>query len=184
MNTLLLLVVDSEVKRECFMLNKSISYKVLLRIVGIVLIAFSLFWALSVAFPMFGAGDNLSGTLLWILWTRSPYGVSFPIGGVLTYVGLGLLFITLSSMRVKFAYWSLQLGVWLIGINVWFQQNNELDARLIPPLVTPFSFWPQMVVTLFCSLLLFALYVPLTRLLRRLFEATDAKTHVQAVPTR
>ncbi len=166
------------------MFNRSISYKVLLRIVGILLITFSLFWTLSVAFPFLGAGDNFSGTLLWLLWTRSPYGISFPIGGVLIYAGLGLLFIGLSSMRVKLVYWLLQLVVWLTGINIWFQQNNETDVRLIPPFATPYSFWPQMAITLICSLLLFVLYIPVTHLLTKLFEAPEKKMHVQTMPTK
>lgn len=165
------------------MFNKFISYKALLRIVGILLIAFSIFWSLSVAFPFLGAGDNLSGTLLWILWTRSPFGISFPIGGCLIYAGLGLIFICMSFLRVKLVYWSLQFAVWLIGINVWFQQNNETDVQLIPPFATPYSFWPQMVITLLCSLLLLALYIPLTHLLSRIFEVPDKKIHVQETPT-
>ncbi len=166
------------------MFNRSVSYKVLLRIIGILFLAFSLFWALNVALPFLGAGDNFSGTLHWILWTRSPFGISFPIGGFLIYVGLGLLFIGLSSMRVRFVYWLLQLVVWLTGINVWFQQNNETDVRLMPPFATPYSFWPQMVITLICSLLLFLLYIPLTHFLTRLFEVPEKKVRVQAIPTK
>jgi hypothetical protein len=89
----------------------------------------------------------------------------------------------MSFLRVRLVYWSLQFAVWLTGINIWFQQNNETDVRLIPPFATPYSFWPQMVITLLCSLLLLVLYVPLIHLLRRIFEVPDKKIRVQETPT-
>ena len=166
------------------MLNKSISYKALLRIVGILFIAFGLYCALSIIFSPLEADSNLSRTLLDILWFRGPYvyGGNFSYGGMLIYVGLGLFFLGLSSMRVTIAYWSMQVAVWLIGINLWYQQNGQTDVQLVPVLATPVTFWPQMVITLICSLLLFALYIPLTRLLKKLFDARD-EIHQQALPS-
>src|SRR3982074_2796630 len=98
------------------MLNKSISYKALLRIIGILFIAFGLYCALSIIFSPLEADSNLSRTLLDILWFRGPY----VYGGMLIYIGLGLFFLGLSSMRVTIAYWSMQVAVWLIGINLWY----------------------------------------------------------------
>lgn len=47
------------------MLNKSLSYKALLRIVGLLLIAAGLYFALQLAFMV--AGENIPGTLIMIL---------------------------------------------------------------------------------------------------------------------
>lgn len=154
------------------MLNRSLSYKTLFRIIGFVLIACGFFFALRTAIQFIGAGDNVTGAIIDIL---GPFGGSFPSGGALIYVALGLFFLGFSSMRAKMTYWSLQLAVWLIGINLWYQQNGETDLQLVPLLVTPLSFWPQMTITLICSLVLLVLYIPFTRLLRKLFETRDEK---------
>jgi hypothetical protein len=76
-------------------------------------------------------------------------------------------------MYTRIAYWSLQLAIWLIGINIWYQQSNETNVQLMPILATPLTFWPHMVVTLFCSLALLILYVPSIRLFRWLLEARN-----------
>lgn len=76
----------------------------------------------------------------------------------------------------------MQVAVWLIGINLWYQQNGQTGVQLVPVLATPVTFWPQMVITLICSLLLFALYIPLTHLLKKLFDARD-EIHRQALPS-
>jgi hypothetical protein len=154
------------------MLNRSLSYKTLLRIGGFVLIVCGFFFAWRTAYEFIGAGDNVTGAVIDIL---GPFGGSFPSGGALIYVGLGLFFLGVSSMRVRLAYWSLQLAVWLIGINLWYQQNGETNLQLLPLLVTPLSFWPQMTITLICSLVLLVLYIPLVRLFRKLFETKDEK---------
>lgn len=159
------------------MLHKSVSYNVLLRILGLLTIVYGLYNAWFPASVFLGGGDNLSGTLIEIL---GPLGGVFPRGGVLIYIALGLFFLGISSMRVPLAYWSLQLAVWLIGINLWYSQNGETNVQLVPPFATPLTFWPQMAITLGCSLLLFALYIPLTRLLSWLFETGRAKPNAPA----
>jgi hypothetical protein len=156
------------------MLHKSVSYKALFRVAGLLFIAFGLYHALSVAFSLAGAGENVSGILIAIL---GLYGGEFPYGGAFIYIGLGLFLLGLGSVRAKLAYWSLQVAVWLIGISLWYEQTGVTDVRLVPVFATPLSFWPQMVITLICSLLLFALYIPLTRLLARLLEAGNEHNH-------
>ena len=156
------------------MLHKSVPYNALFRVAGLMFIAFGLYHALSVAFSLAGAGEIVPGILIAIL---GLYGGEFPYGGAFIYSGLGLFLLGLGSMRAKIAYWSLQIAVWLVGISLWYEQNGATDVRLVPVFATPLSFWPQMVITLFCSLLLFALYIPLTRLLARLFQVRDEHSH-------
>lgn len=152
------------------MLHKSLSYKVLFRVAGVLFLALGLYRAVNIAFSPAESGNNLSRILLDIL---GPYGGEFPYGAAFVYVGLGILFLGLGSMRVRIAYWSLQIAVWLIGISFWYEQQSRTAVQLVPPLATPTTFWPQMAITLICSLLLFALYIPLTHLLRKLYAVWD-----------
>lgn len=150
------------------MFHKSLSYIALFRIAGMLFLIFGLYHAYTVASVLLTGGENIPGTLIGVL---GPFGGEFPYGAPLIYIAIGLLCLGLSSTRAKIAYWSLQLAVWLTGINLWYQQQGRIEVRLLPPLATPTTFWPQMVITLLCSLLLLALYIPVTRLLKRLYEA-------------
>ena len=152
------------------MLNKSLSYKILLRMIGLLLIVYGLYTALRIAILFMQSGDNVSTTLLEII---GPVGGSFSPGGVLTCIALGLFFLGLSSMHVRIAYWSLQVAIWLIGINMWYQQDSVTDVQLVPPLATPTTFWPQMVITLICSLVLLVLYIPFIHFFRWFFKASN-----------
>lgn len=158
------------------MLHKSLSYIALFRIAGILFVLFGLYHAYTVAAITLGAGENIPGTLIGIL---GPFGGEFPYGAPLIYIALGLFCLGLSSTKARIAYWSLQLAAWLTGINLWYQQHGEAVVRLLPPFATPTTFWPQMTVTLLCSLLLLALYIPITRLLKKLYEAEDKQAKIE-----
>ena len=71
------------------MLHKSLSYKVLFRMAGILFLALGLFRAGNIAFSPAEAGNSLSAILLDML---GPYGGEFPYGAAFVYVGLGILF--------------------------------------------------------------------------------------------
>ena len=156
------------------MLHRSVPYRPLFLAAGFLFVVFGLYHAVSIAFSLAGAGTNASGILLGIL---GLYGGEFPYGGAFIYLGLGVFGLGIGSMRARLAYWSLQVAVWLIGLGLWYEQGGEINVKLVPILATPQSFWPQMVITLLCSLLLFALYIPLTRLFERLFAAGDERSH-------
>ncbi|HEY5005154.1 MAG TPA: hypothetical protein VII61_18475, partial [Ktedonobacteraceae bacterium] len=151
----------------------------LLRVIGLLLILYGLYAALRIAILFMQAGDNVSATLLEIV---GPVGGSFSPGGLLTCLALGLFALGLSSMHVRIAYWSLQLAIWFIGINMWYQQNSVTDVQLVPILATPTTFWPQMIVTLIGSLVLLVLYIPLIRLFLWLFEARNESIDGLVVP--
>lgn len=149
------------------MLHKSLPYITLFRVAGILFLLFGLYHAYTVASLLLGSGENIPGTIIAVL---GPFGGEFPYGAPLIYIAIGLLCLGLSSARATIAYWSLQLALWLTGLNLWYQQQREIAVRLLPPLATPTTFWPQMALTLLCSLLLLALFIPITRLLKRLYE--------------
>ena len=150
------------------MLHKSLPYITLFRIAGILFLIFGLYHVYTVASLLLGSGENIPGTIIAVL---GPFGGEFPYGAPLIYIAIGLLCLGLSSARAKIAYWSLQLAVWLTGLNLWYQQQSGIAVRLLPPFATPTTFWPRMALTLLCSLLLLALYIPITRLLKKLYEA-------------
>ncbi len=150
------------------MLHKSLPYITLFRIAGILFLIFGLYHVYTVASLLLGSGENIPGTIIAVL---GPFGGEFPYGAPLIYIAIGLLCLGLSSARANIAYWSLQFAVWLTGLNLWYQQQSGIAVRLLPPLATPTTFWPQMALTLLCSLLLLALYIPITRLLKKLYEA-------------
>jgi hypothetical protein len=154
------------------MLHRSVPYRPLFLVAGLLFVVFGLYHALSIAFSL--AGANVSGILIGIL---GLYGGEFPYGGSFIYIGLGVFWLGLGSMRAKLAYWSLQVAVWLVGLSLWYEQGGAIAVRLVPVLATPRSFWPQMMITLICSLLLFALYIPLTRLFTRLLQAENEPSH-------
>jgi hypothetical protein len=58
------------------MLNKSLSYKTLLRVIGLLLIVYGLYTALRIAILFMQSGDNISATLLEIV---GPVGGSFSL---------------------------------------------------------------------------------------------------------
>jgi hypothetical protein len=150
------------------MLHKSLPYIMLFRIAGILFLIFGFYHVYTVASLLLGSGENVPGTIIAVL---GPFGGEFPYGAPLIYIAIGLLCLGLSSARATIAYWSLQLAVWLTGLNLWYQQQSGIAVRLLPPLATPTTFWPRMVLTLLCSLLLLALYIPIMRLLKKLYEA-------------
>lgn len=161
------------------MLTKSVLYKYLLRVVGVLFIFWGLYQAYNIVSSQVVEGSN--GLVLRYFFSRIGY---FPlpsliifalIFGALEYFAVGLLLLGLSSLRVKAAYWSLQLTLWLVGIALWYQQAFLLGGGAYPNLV-PLdlkleSLWPWIVVSLICSLALFAFYIPLVRFLTWIFES-------------
>jgi hypothetical protein len=100
------------------------------------------------------------------LWrTLNPLGVYSP--GPLLWVGLGILCVCLSTGRVWVAYAGLQIALWMVSASVWspillLQQSTQYGLGAVGPFF---------LVTLALSLVLLALYQPVTRGLRALLVA-------------
>ncbi|HEV2235426.1 MAG TPA: hypothetical protein VGR57_02085 [Ktedonobacterales bacterium] len=91
-----------------------------------------------------------------------PLGVLTP--GPLLWVGLGILCVSLTLRRVQAAYVGLQLALWLISVAVWspilwLLGSNEYGLGAVGPFF---------LVTLALSLILVALYKPVTHRLTQL----------------
>lgn len=149
------------------MLNRSITYRGLLRVAGVLLLLWALYAAFRIAIEPIGEtfADGSSDVRLQIQisFTDTLFSIVY-FGGVLFFVAAGILFFGLSSRRSSIAYWSIQGAVWLTGISLWYRTNGIFN-----PFPTH-SFW--IMVTLLCSLALLILYKPLVYLLRMLLMAT------------
>lgn len=159
------------------MLHKFFLYKTFLRILGILFIFLGIY-EVYLSLRVFIHPQILSVALYVIL--SSPFGMSSPYYlGALSFIGIGIFCLGLSSMRVTLAYWCLQVAAWFVGINVWYQFNgNFAHTSVIPPfailIAIPNDPWPQLIVTLSISLILFAFYIPITRIISKLYEQGDA----------
>lgn len=149
------------------MLNRSITYKGLLRVAGVLLLLWALYSALRIATEPIGEtfADGSSDVRLQIQisFTETLFSIVY-FGGGLFSVAAGILLLGLSSGRSSIAYWSIQGAIWLAGISVWYRSNGTFNPFPVD------AFW--IIVTLLCSLALLALYKPLVYLLRKLLGAT------------
>lgn len=143
------------------MLDKSITYRLLLRIAGILF----LLWALYSAFrivtapvqEIFAGGGSDVRLQIEISLTDTLFDIVY--SGVFFSVAAAIFFFGVSSRRLSIAYWSIQLAVWLVGISLWYRSNGTFDPYPLNP------FW--IIVTAICSMVLLALYKPAILLLRK-----------------
>ncbi|EFH90442.1 hypothetical protein [Ktedonobacter racemifer] len=115
--------------------------------------------------------------LLW--WPGYIHGLGF--GGVLTYIGIGIFLLGISSGRGRVAYWCLQAATWCAGLNTWYQHAGSWGPGALG-IIMPTNLL-GCVITLACSLALLAAYIPITRLFRRLLEANSAEKDLEAAKT-
>jgi len=139
------------------MLNRSITYRSLLRIVGALFLLWALYQALSIATShVYENGNTFWRYQIEVSITETLYTIAWY--GVLLFVAVGVLLLAVSSRHVNLAYWGIQGAVWLGGISFWYHSNSEFNPFPLNP------FW--IIVTVICSLVLLALYKPMLRLLR------------------
>ncbi|MGB8344205.1 MAG: hypothetical protein WCD86_04935 [Ktedonobacteraceae bacterium] len=127
------------------MLGRSITYRLLLRVAGILL----LLWALYVAFQIATQQSYVGDAMLFILGA-----------GVLLLAAAAILLLGFSFRHPPVVYWSIQVALWFAGISLWYKFNQAF----VP--------WPQnplwLIVTVICSVILLALYKPVIHLIRKL----------------
>lgn len=165
------------------MLHLSVSYKTLLRIAGLLLLLYGLYWVIRALFVQIDVGGSVEYSGPVVFWdagevlsyifyglpllgnpTLGGFNAHFVPGPIL-YVGFGLLLLALSTRWPHVSYWGLQVAFWLGSMSCWGGLAMAFDTNGfdVPGSFTPF-FW----ITLVCSLLLLAAYLPLLALLRKL----------------
>ncbi|GHO44683.1 hypothetical protein [Ktedonospora formicarum] len=121
---------------------------------------------------------SLGWVLLDMLWWPG-YIRGFVFGGVLTYSGVGILLLGLSTGRARMVYWCLQIAIWCIGINTWYQRLGSYQPRLFGIIVPDNPAW--FVGTLICSLVLLVGIVPVMRFLHWLLTISSLNARVNNV---
>lgn len=140
------------------MLGRSIAYRLLLRVAGILLLLWALYVAFQIATQQSYVGDSYVGLLIQY---RFGDAMLFILeAGVLLLAAAAILLLGFSFRHPPVVYWGIQLAVWLAGISLWYSFNYIFDPLPQDPL------W--LVVTVVCSLVLFALYKPVLSLIRKL----------------
>jgi hypothetical protein len=173
------------------MLQRTVSYKSLLRIVGGCFLLYGFYMIVLVLTSQIDVGGSIqyTGPLIfedpnavrnylfcggWFLGNPvlpgdlNTFGPLTP--GPLLWVSLGMLCLSVTSMRVHVVYVCLQIALWLISLSVWFPIFFLLGSTNYDP----GSFVPFWLVTLAFSLALLASYKPVTHFLRKLFESNRA----------
>jgi hypothetical protein len=178
------------------MFNRSVSYKSLLRIAGILFLFYggyliaraltaqtvvsgSMEYSGPVIFVFPGEvwmyifhGGGLDGNaILPSLHLSGSFLLPFFQPGPLFYVGIGIFLLGFVSMRVKVAYWCSQVTLWFICLSfwhpVWFLLGNDSFASDV--------FASFLLVTLVLSLAFLAIYKPVTYLLRKFFLLNETR---------
>ncbi|GHO56011.1 hypothetical protein [Ktedonobacter robiniae] len=153
------------------MLQRTVSFKTLLRIVGVFFLLYGFYVIVLVLTSQFEALTDEINYLLcggWFMGNSTLPGNLYLFGpfmpGPLFWVGIGVLFWGVTSGRVWVAYVCLQLALWLISLSVWFPFAILIGTTSYSPGVfTPFA-----LVTLVLSLALLACYKPVACFLHKL----------------
>lgn len=154
------------------MFNGPLSYKAILRIVSIGMIAFGLYRAGAIAFTQimsYGSGAIIYSSPLiandpGMALTALFYG-DWMTPGPFSFVSIGLFGLALSTRRAHLIYWSLQVLLWFGSMSLWFPVTERMSTNGID---VPASFTPFFVGTLIASVLLLIAYIPVVDLLRKL----------------
>jgi len=145
------------------MLGRSITYQVLLRVAGILLLLWALYVTFQIATQQAYVGDSYVGLQIQYNFEET---MLFILGaGVLLLAAAAVLFLGFSLRRLRVAYWSIQVALWFAGISLWYKFNQSFDPLPQDPL------W--LIVTVICSVILLALYKPVIHLIRKLALPTS-----------
>lgn len=173
------------------MLQRTVSYNSLLRVVGGCFLLYGLYLivlVLTSQIDVSGSGQYTGSFIFedpitvrnylfcggWFLGNLvlpgnlNTFGPLTP--GPLSWVSIGMLCLSITSMRVNVVYVCLQIALWLISLSVWFPIFFLLGSSNYDP----GSFVPFVLVSLALSLILLACYKPVIHFLRKLFGSNRA----------
>lgn len=144
------------------MLNKSITYRLLLRVAGILLLLWTLYMVFQIAtepvHEIFSGGVSDTRLLIQISVGVTIFNILY--AGVLFLAAAGVLLLGFSFRHPRVAYWCIQVALWFAGISLWYKFSQFFDPLPQDPL------W--LIITVICSFLLLALYKPVMGLISKL----------------
>ena len=146
------------------MLGKSITFKTLLRIAGVLCLLWALYNIFRIALMPVTTGNydapQQSFYLIQTDWLTALFLMARE--NVHWFLAAAVLLLSFSFERVKVAYWSMQVSLWIAGLSIWYLVNNTFDP------------WPQnpmwLLITILCLIVLLALYKPITFLLTKMMR--------------
>lgn len=170
------------------MLQRTVSYKSLLRIIGGCFLLYGAYIIVLALTAQVSVSGDVQYTGPWIF--EDPIGVRnylfcggpllanpllptppdgfFAFGpiapGPLLWVSIGMLCLSVTCMRVNVVFICLQIALWLISLSVWFPIFFLIGSTDYDPV----RFVPFGLITLAFSLALLAAYKPVTHFLRKL----------------
>jgi len=173
------------------MLQRTVSYKFLLRFLGTCFLLYGIYLIVVVLTAQINVDNNgiYTGPFIFedpemvrnylfcggvflgnpvLPGNLNMFGPLTP--GPLLWVSIGMVLLSVTSMRAKGMYACLQVALWLISLSVWFPIFYLLGS----PNYDPASFAPFWLVTLALSLVLLACYKPVIHFLRKIFEPNRA----------
>ncbi|HEY7123824.1 MAG TPA: hypothetical protein VH540_07715 [Ktedonobacterales bacterium] len=145
------------------MFNRAINYKNLLLVVSSALVLYALYqlYLIATSSECIVNGDR-AGCYLLVVWSPGEVLREGIRQGIPYFVAMAVILFGMWSKQAKRMYWCLQSVVWLVGLTLWFQASYHLDPF-------PVDTWTWLALTALCSLVLFAMYRPLTHALSSLF---------------
>ena len=146
------------------MLSKNITFKTLLRVVGVLCLLWALYNIFRIALmPTTETYPDSSQQTFYLIqsdWLIALFLMAHE--GLHWFLAAAVLLLSFSFERVRVAYWSMQVSLWLVGLSIWYFVSNAFDQ------------WPQnpmwLLITILCSIVLLALYKPITFLLKKIMR--------------
>ena len=143
------------------MLGKSITFKTLLRVAGVLCLLWVLYRAFSIAtMPTMDGSSQQTYYLIQTDWPIALFLMMY--GGLHWFLAAAVLLLSFSFELAIVAYLGIQVSLWIVGLSIWYYTNNFFDP------------WPQnpiwLLITIACSVVLLALYKPLMFLLNKIMR--------------
>jgi hypothetical protein len=146
------------------MLGKSITFKTLLRIAGVLCSLWVLYRGFSIAtMPVTVVNSDSPQQSFYLIQTDWLIALFLMAHESLHwFLAAAVLLLSFSFERIRVAYWGLQVSLWIVGTGIWYLVNNTFDP------------WPQapmwLLITIVCSIVLLVLYKPITFLLTKMMR--------------
>jgi hypothetical protein len=160
------------------MLNKTLTYKAMLRITGVICLLISLYTGYG---RLFISSEN--GALFVLDILPFSYFFYFLALSMFPYLAISILFFAFSLPKPRVAYWSLHLFFWLLllSISTYLQLYGPL-VKVVQVNIVSLTLWPWLLIPCLVSLILLVFYKPILKLLAKLLLPHTAREKVKEEP--
>ena len=114
------------------MLGKSITFKALLRVAGVLCLLWVIYQAFSIA--TMPTSDGSSQQTNYLIQTDWPLALYLMIYAHLHwFLAAAIILLSLSIGRARVIYLGFQVSLWIIGLSIWDYTNNSFDPWPLNP---------------------------------------------------